>query len=132
MRKYKSQDVATHNPRAAAINHAMWLMLTAGLTIELALASGSTSFWYSLLWVAIGLSLFPAAMYCKIETLRTLLAADALTALIIFSFFMIQGPALMFAMGILAGQIAFAVYLSYLAHRQILEYRRMEILHDEY
>lgn len=126
----KENPVGTHNPRPSAINHAMWLIVVAGLTIELA-HDGSISIWFSLLWLGAGVGMIPLAMKGSITALRNLLMTDAMLALTIFSYFMIEGPDIMFAMGILVGQIAFAVYLAYLTNRQILEYKRLEILHNE-
>mgnify|MGYP000096440493 FL=1 len=126
----KENSVGTHNPRPSAINHAMWLIVVAGLTIELA-HDGSISIWFSLLWLGAGVCMIPLAMKGTITALRNLLMADAMLALTIFSYFMAEGPDIMFAMGILVGQIAFAVYLAYLTNRQILEYKRLEILHNE-
>jgi len=126
----KENPAGTHNPRPSAINHAMWLIVVAGLTIELAHDS-SISVWFSLLWLGVGVGMIPLAMKGTITALRNLLMADAMLALTIFSYFMIEGPGIMFAMGILVGQIAFAVYLAYLTNRQILEYKRLEILHNE-
>ncbi len=126
----KENPLGTHNPRPSAINHAMWLIVVAGLTIELA-HDGSISIWFSLLWLGAGVGMIPLAMKGTITALRNLLMADAMIALTIFSYFMIEGPDIMFAMGILVGQITFAVYLAYLTNRQILEYKRLEILHNE-
>ena len=126
----KENPVGTHNPRPSAINHAMWLIVVAGLTVELA-HDGSISIWFSLLWLGVGVGMIPLAMKGSITALRNLLMTDAMLALTIFSYFMIEGPDIMFAMGILVGQIAFAVYLAYLTNRQILEYKRLEILHNE-
>ena len=126
----KENPEGAHNPRSSAINHAMWLIVVAGLTIELA-HDGSISIWFSLLWLGAGVGMIPLAMKGTITALRNLLMADAMLALTIFSYFMIEGPDIMFAMGILVGQIVFAVYLAYLTNRQILEYKRLEILHHE-
>ena len=126
----KENSVGTHNPRPSAINHAMWLIVVAGLTIELA-HDGSISIWFSLLWLGVGVGMIPLAIKGTITALRNLLMADAMLALTVLSYFMVEGLDIMFAMGILAGQIAFAVYLAYLTNRQILEYKRLEILHDE-
>tara|TARA_R110000796_G_scaffold103642_3_gene213073 strand:- start:1131 stop:1520 length:390 start_codon:yes stop_codon:yes gene_type:complete len=126
----KENPVGTHNPRPSAINHAMWLIVVAGLTVELA-HDGSISIWFSLSWLVVGIAMIPLAIKGTITALRNLLMADAMLALTIFSYFMIEGPDILFAMGILVGQIAFAVYLAYLTNRQILEYKRLEILYNE-
>ena len=126
----KENPVGTHNPRPSAINHAMWLIVVAGLTVELA-HDGSISIWFSLIWLGVGIAMIPLAIKGTITALRNLLMTDAMLALTIFSYFMIEGPDILFAMGILVGQIAFAVYLAYLTNRQILEYKRLEILYNE-
>ena len=126
----KESPVGTHNPRPSAINHAMWLIVVAGLTLELA-HTGSVSIWFSLAWLTVGIAMIPIAIHCTIKVLRNLLMADAMLALTIFSYFMIEGPDILFAMGILVGQITFAVYLAYLTNRQILEYKRLEMLYNE-
>tara|TARA_B110000093_G_scaffold9650_1_gene9186 strand:- start:4409 stop:4798 length:390 start_codon:yes stop_codon:yes gene_type:complete len=126
----KDNPVGTHNPRPSAINHAMWLILVAGLTIELA-NNGSISLWFSIAWLSVGVAMIPLAIHGTIKTLRNLLMADAMLSLTIFSYFMLEGPDILFAMGILVGQIAFAVYLAYLTNRQLLEYKRMEVLYNE-
>jgi len=124
----KDKPVGTHNPRASSVNHAMWLLLVAGLTIELSLESGSNSFWFSTVWCVVGVALFPAAIYGSCTVLRNVLLLDATLALIILSHFLLQGFESLFAVGILVGQTAFAIYLSELTNRQILEYKRLEIL----
>tara|TARA_R110000787_G_scaffold211277_1_gene320955 strand:+ start:315 stop:497 length:183 start_codon:yes stop_codon:yes gene_type:complete len=57
---------------------------------------------------------------------------DAMLALTILSYFFFDGSDSLFAMGILLGQTTFAVYLVHLTNRQILEYKRLEILHNEH
>ena len=126
----KDRPVGKHNPRASAVNHAMWLLLVAGLTIELALGSGSISLWFSIAWCAVGIALFPIAIYGSCKALRGILLTDAILALTILSYFLLHGFESLFAVGILAGQTAFAVYLAELTNRQILEYERLEILHE--
>lgn len=126
----KEKPVGTHNPRASSVNHAMWLLLVAGLTIELSLESGSASLWFSAAWCAVGIALFPAAIYGSCTTLRNVLLLDAMFALTILSYFLLQGFETLFAVGILVGQTAFAVYLAELTNRQILEYKRLEKLHE--
>ena len=126
----KENPVGTHNPRPSAINHAMWLIVVAGLTLELA-HEGSISLWFSVVWLSVGIAMIPVAIHCTIKVLRNLLMADAMLALTIFSYFMIEGPDILFAMGILVGQITFAVYLAYLTNRQLLEYKRLEMLYNE-
>ena len=126
----KENPVGYHNPRPSAINHAMWLIVVAGLTVELA-HEGSISLWFSLSWLVVGIAMIPLAIHGTITALRNLLMVDAMLALTIFSYFVIEGPDILFAMGILVGQIAFAVYLAYLTNRQILEYKRLEMLYNE-
>ena len=126
----KDRPVGKHNPRASAVNHAMWLLLVAGLTIELALGSGSISLWFSIAWCAVGIALFPIAIYGSSKALRGILLTDAILALTILSYFLLHGFESLFAVGILAGQTAFAIYLAELTNRQILEYERLEILHE--
>ena len=128
----KSNPVGTHNPRPSSVNHALWLVLVSGLTIELALINGSVSFWFSVVWMVVGLSLIPTAIYGTCQLLRNLLMLDAMLALTILMYFLMDGVQSLFAVGILAGQTTFAVYLAYLTTRQILEYQRLEILHNEH
>tara|TARA_R110000765_G_scaffold361920_1_gene452161 strand:+ start:539 stop:934 length:396 start_codon:yes stop_codon:yes gene_type:complete len=127
----KSNPVGTHNPRPSSVNHALWLILVSGLTIELALVNGSVSFWFSIVWMVVGLLIIPAAIYGSCKLLRGFLLADAMLSLTILMYFLTDGPESIFAMGILAGQTVFAVYLTYLVNRQILEYQRLEMLHNE-
>ena len=127
----KSNPVGTHNPRPSSVNHAMWLILVSGLTLELSLVNGSVSFWFSLVWMGVGVTLIPAAIYGSSQLLRRLLLADAMLALTILMYFLFDGSDSLFAMGILMGQTAFAAYLTYLVNRQILEYKRLEMLHNE-
>ena len=128
----KSNPLGTHNPRPSSVNHALWLILVSGLTIELALVSGSVSLWFSVVWMVVGLLIIPVAIHSTCTTLRNLLMLDAMLALTILSYFFFDGSDSLFAMGILLGQTTFAVYLVHLTNRQILEYKRLEILHNEH
>lgn len=117
------------NPRPSTVNHAVWLLLVAGLTIEMGWNSSGPSLLFSGAWVFVGLILFPVAITGSCRLLRNCLMVDAAIAMTILSLSLFGSLASVFETGILAGQAAFAVYLAHITNRQLLEYKRLEILH---
>ena len=184
----------TNTPRKAAIHHALWLTLVAGLLIDICIQR-DISLLILLAWATVAACTIVAAKWGQVKLLRLLLLTDAFIAALLLSLAYFSVPAIetllcydalefsayrnysyysealyhstlstlqnflhsyglvdqsgihckmgnsevrqlsagrtpIFEVGILAGQAAFAFYLAESTNRQILEYKRLEILHD--
>jgi len=181
-------------PRKAAIHHALWLTLVAGLLIDICIQK-DISLIILLAWGTVAVCTILTAKWGQIKLLRLLLLMDAFIAVLLLSLTYFSIPAVntllcydslefssyrgysyhgqavlqnaistfqnflhsygladqsgiickmgnsevrqlnagktpIFEVGILTGQAAFAFYLAESTNRQILEYKRLEILHD--
>lgn len=71
--------------RAAVISHCLWLLLVAGLLVDMSMEK-NIPLELLVIWGTVALIAIPVAVYGKIETIRDLLLIDSFLALTLLSF----------------------------------------------